>query len=66
MIPEEVEIRIAKYFLHMYLPDEVMRKVEEKLLPPCIWKGEEELDYDELVRWSLEIINQELDGKSFK
>ncbi|MBB6447869.1 hypothetical protein [Bacillus benzoevorans] len=31
MIPEEVELRIAKYFFHMYLPDEVMREVEEKL-----------------------------------
>ena len=64
MIPEEVEIRIARYFLHMYLPDEIMWEVEEKLLPPCIWK--EQIDRDELVRWALEIINKRLEGKSFK
>lgn len=66
MIPEELELRLAKYFFYMYLPDEVMREVEEKLLPTCIWKDEKELDHDELVRWALEIINKELDGKSFK
>lgn len=66
MIPEEVELRIAKYFFHMYLPDEVMREVEEKLLLPCIWTDEEELDHDELVRWALEIIDERLDGKRFK
>jgi len=66
MIPEEVELRIAKYFFHMYLPDEVMREVEEKLLLPCIWTDEEELDHDELVHWALEIIDERLDGKRFK
>jgi len=66
VIPEEVEIRIARYFLHMYLPDEVMREVEEKLLPPCIWGEEEGLDHDELVSLAQEIINKQLDGKSFK
>lgn len=66
MIPEEVELRIARYFFHMYLPGEVMQEVEAKLLPPCIWTDEEELDHDELVRWALEIINKQLDGKHFK
>lgn len=66
MIPEEVEIRIAKYFFHMYLPDDIMREVEEKILPPCIWLDREELDYDELVREALEIISKQLDGKQFK
>nr|WP_295975722.1 hypothetical protein [uncultured Bacillus sp.] len=66
MIPEEVELRIAKYFFHKYLPDEVMREVEDQLLPPCIWMDEEELDHDELVRWALEIIDKQLDGKIFK
>lgn len=66
MIPEEVELRIAKYFFRMYLPDEVMREVEDKLLPPCIWTDEEELDHDELVRWALEIIDKQLEGKSLK
>lgn len=36
MIPEEVELRIGRYFFHMYLPEEVMQAVEEKLLPLCI------------------------------
>lgn len=66
MIPEEVEIRIARYFFHKYLPDEVMQEVEEQLLPPCIWTDEEKLDHDELVRWALEIIDERLDGKRFK
>lgn len=66
MIPEEVELRIARYFFHMYLPEEVMQEVEEKLLPPCIWADEKELDHDELVRWAIEIINKQLDGKHFK
>jgi len=48
----------------MYLPDEVMWVVEEKLLPLCIWTNEEELDNDELVRWAVEIINKQLDGKN--
>lgn len=56
MIPTEVENRIAKYFFHMYLPDEVMIEVEDRLLPSCIWNEEEDLDHDELVRWAIEII----------
>lgn len=66
MIPEEVELRIARYFFHMYLPDDIMKNVEAKLLPPCIWMDEEELDHDELVHWALEIIDKHLDGKYFK
>lgn len=66
MIPEIVELRIARYFFHMYLPEEVMHEVEEKLLSFCIWTDEKELDDDELVRWALEIIDRQLDGKYFK
>lgn len=66
MIPEEVEIRLAMYFFHMYLPDDIMRKVEDKLLPTCIWNDEDDLDHNELVRLALEIIDRELDSKSFK
>jgi len=40
MIPEEVENHIAKYFLHMYLPEEVIQEFVEKLLPPWIWTDE--------------------------
>jgi hypothetical protein len=60
MIPAEVENRIARYFLHMYLPDEVRMKVEERLLPSCILNEEEDLDQDELVRWAIEVIDEQL------
>lgn len=66
MIPRAVENRIARYFLHMYLPDKVLQAVEEKLLPSCIWNEEEDIDQDELVRWAIEIIDQELKDKRFK
>ncbi len=66
MIPEEVELRIARYFFHNYLPDEIMWEVEEKLLAACIWEDEKDLDHDELVNWALDIISKKLDGKHFK
>lgn len=66
MIPEEVENRIAKYFFHNYLPDEVMWEVEARLLAECIRKDKEELDHDQLVNWALEIVGKQLDGKTFK
>jgi hypothetical protein len=66
MIHVEVENRIAKYFFHKYLPDEIMMEVVDRLLPPCIWMEEEDLDFDELVRWAIEIIDQQLEDKRFK
>lgn len=66
MIPEEVENRIAKYFFHNYLPDEVMIEIVDKLLPPCIYTEEEDLDFDELTLWALEIIREQLEDKRFK
>jgi hypothetical protein len=33
----------------MYLPDEAMIQIEDRLLPTCIWSEEEDLDHDELV-----------------
>ena len=62
--PIEVENRIAKYFFHRYLPNEVRIDVENRLLPPCIWAEEEDLDHDELVRWAIEIIDEQLGDKS--
>lgn len=50
----------------MYLPDEIMWEVEEKLLTLCLKLDEEELDHDQLVQWALEIIDKQLDSKSFK
>ncbi|MFZ3580469.1 hypothetical protein [Virgibacillus sp. DJP39] len=66
MIPEEVENRVAKYFFHNYLPAEIMKEVVDKLLPPCICTEIEELDFDELVRWAIEIIIEQLEDKKFK
>lgn len=59
MIPIEVENRIAKYFL----PDDVMFKIEDRLLHTCKWIKEEDLDHYELIRWAIEIIDRELEIK---
>jgi hypothetical protein len=66
MIPSEVENCIARYFLHMYLPDEVRIKVEERLLPSCLLNEEDDLDQDKLVRWAIEVIDKELGNKRFR
>lgn len=66
MIPIEVENRIAKYFFRMYLPDDVMIKIEDKLLSSCIWTEEENLDHDELVRWAVDVIDSQLENKRFR
>ena len=66
MIPSEVEWRIARYFLHMYLPDDVMVKVEERLLPSCLQIEEGAINHDELIRWAIEIIDEQLEGKRFR
>lgn len=60
MIPIEVERRIATYFFHRYLPDGVMMEIVDKLLPICI--GTE----DELVRWAVDIIEEQIKDKSFE
>ncbi|MEN1970704.1 hypothetical protein WMZ97_22030 [Lentibacillus sp. N15] len=66
MIPVEVENRIANYFFHRYLPEEIMMEVVDRLLPLCAWMEEEDLDFDELVTWAIEIIDQQLKEKRFK
>lgn len=66
MIPSEVENRIARYFFHIYLPEEVMMKVEDKLLSSYIWMEEENVDHDELVNWAIEIIDKKLKDKRFR
>lgn len=66
MIPSEVENRIAKYFFHMYLPEEVMIKVEDKLLDTCIWVEDEKLNHDELVNSAIDIIDDQLKDKRLK
>ncbi len=49
MIPIGVENRIANFFFHRYLPEEVMIKIVDGLLTPCIQNDEVDLDFDELV-----------------
>lgn len=67
MIPKEVEYRIAAYFFHNYLPEDLRMQVEESLLTPCLaTENEENLDYDELVRTAVHLINEQLEGKTFK
>lgn len=60
MIPEEVENRIAKYFLHNYLPEEVMMEIENRLLSICLCMEEEELDLDGLVNLAIGILRDRL------
>ncbi|WP_267894824.1 hypothetical protein [Lentibacillus sp. Marseille-P4043] len=43
-----------------------MIKVEDRLLSTCLWSEEEELNHDELVRWAIQIINKQLEDKSFR
>lgn len=67
MIPIEVENRIAKYFFHHFLPEDVMEQLIELLIPLCLEADEEEdLDQDELVRQAVLIIKARLEGKRFK
>lgn len=41
-------------------------KFEEILLPSSIWTEEKDLDYDELVRRAIEIIDRQLENKRFR
>lgn len=66
MIPSVVENRIARYFFHMYLPEDVLGEVQGKLLPSCISTEDKALDHDELVRWAIEVIDKELESKEFR
>lgn len=67
MIPIEVENRIAKYFFHHFLPEEVMDQIIELVLPLCLEVDEDEdLDVDDLVRQAVLIIETELEGNTLK
>ncbi|MFJ7932942.1 hypothetical protein [Sporosarcina sp. NPDC096371] len=61
MIPEEIENRIATYYFHRYLPDEVMEIVVNGLLTRCLKSEDEEIDVDEIVFLAIHIIDQGLD-----
>lgn len=66
MIPVEVENRIAKYFFHNYLPEEIMDEIIDVLIPQCLNVEEEDIDHDDLVMDALLILLALLDGKSIK
>ena len=67
MIPEEVKNRIAKYFFHNYLPDEIMYELVDLLIPQCLnVEDENDLDQDRLVTEAVLILRGRLDGKSIK
>lgn len=66
MIPLKVENRIARYFFHIYLPEEVMSKVEEKLLNSCVLVEDENLNHDELVSFAIDIIDEQLERKRMR
>lgn len=67
MIPEEVENRIAKYFFHNYLPDDIMYELVDLLITQCLNIGDEEdLEHDELVMEAVLILQDRLEGKSIK
>lgn len=62
MIPIDVEQRIAVYFMHQYLPEEVLNELVRVLLPLCLMVEEEEdLDKDELVKIAIQIIDNHLE-----
>lgn len=67
MIPEEVENRIAKYFFHHYLPDEIMYELIDLLIPQCLnVEDEEDIDQDALTFEAVLILQDRLEGKSMK
>ncbi|WP_203248506.1 hypothetical protein [Sporosarcina beigongshangi] len=66
MILSEVESRIARYFFHMYLPENVLVKEGERLIPSCIRFEVQAMDYDELVRLDINIIDKLLESKRFR
>ncbi|WP_096438296.1 hypothetical protein [Alteribacter populi] len=64
MIPVEVERRIAVYFFHSYLPEEVMITFVDSLIPACVLVEEDSIDHDELVRLAIEIIDQHFEEET--
>ena len=66
MIPIEVEYRIASYFFHRYLPEEVMVEVEERLLTAFFMDEKQRPNLEELVLWAIGFIDYQLENKSLK
>jgi hypothetical protein len=59
MIPTEVEDRLARYFFHRYLPDEIMMEIENLLVPFYL---ENELPPEnDMVKLAISIIDNALE-----
>ncbi|MCD8503231.1 MAG: hypothetical protein LRY71_18230 [Bacillaceae bacterium] len=59
MIPTEVEDRLARYFFHRYLPDEIMMEIENLLVPFYL---EDELPPEnDMVKLAISIIDNALE-----
>ena len=62
MISSEVEDRIARYFFHRYLPEDVRLEIVGKLLPfYLIDDDEDESSADEMVKLAIDIIDSQLE-----
>ena len=59
MIPTEVEDRLARYFFHRYLPDEIMMEIENLLVPYYL---EDELPPEnDMVKLAISVIDNALE-----
>ena len=62
MISSEVEDRIARYFFHRYLPEDVRLEIVGKLLPFYLLDDDEdEPSADEMVKLAIDIIDSQLE-----
>ena len=62
MISSEVEDRIARYFFHRYLPEDVRLEIVGTLLPfYLIDDDEDEPPADEMVKLAIDIIDSQLE-----
>lgn len=61
MISSEVEDRIARYFFHRYLQEDVRLEIVGKLLPFYLIDDEDEPSADEMVKLAIDIIDSQLE-----
>ena len=61
MISSEVEDRIARYFFHRYLPEDVRLEIVGKLLPFYLIDDEDEPSADEMVKLAIDNIDSQLE-----
>lgn len=59
MIPIEIENRIARYYLHNFLPTQIMEELESLLIPYFL--REEEPSAEEIVQLAITFINDSLE-----